>query len=431
MSQAQLATSLLRFTTAGSVDDGKSTLIGRLLYDNNAILDDQLAAIKSQSSDDIDLARLTDGLRAEREQGITIDVAYRYFTTGTRKFIIADSPGHIEYTRNMITAASNSELAVVLVDASKGIIEQTRRHIYLASLLGLSHLVVCVNKMDLVDYSAAAFNRIKLELNALKSRLRFNQIKLIPLSAYHGDNVVTPSTRMPWYKGPTLIKHLQNVSPSSEDTAAYARFPIQYVIRADRQDKTKGENDYARGYAGKIASGSFEPGDAVMVLPGLRKSRIKRIVKFDGELSEGQSGDSVVIVLADELDVGRGDVLVKATQPAYLSSKVRATLCWLDQSALVRGRTYLLKQSTQLLRARVDTIDDTVDINTLDRVKASDDTTLNLNQIGSARLVLSDALVFDSYASNRALGSFILIDESTHATAAAGLLLEPDFTGEQ
>lgn len=415
-------TGLLRFTTAGSVDDGKSTLIGRLLYDSKSILDDQLASIRSQASDELDLARLTDGLRAEREQGITIDVAYRYFTSEKRKFIIADAPGHVEYTRNMVTAASNSDLSVIVVDALKGVSQQTRRHAYIGSLLGLSHLVVCVNKMDLVGFSAQRFHEISKEVATLQKHLHFFEITVIPISAYHGDNVVQRSHNMPWYSGPTVIEYLENVQVGSDKSSSYSRFPIQTVIRGDQ---SAGNQLFSRGYAGTLISGSLTVGDDVVILPGYKRSRIRAITTFDGELSVAGPNESVVIVLDDELDIGRGHVLVRADHAAYLSSTVEATVCWMDDAPLRVGRTYVLKQGTQTLKARVSAIRNTVDIDTLEKIPAHEGTEFSLNKIGDVELQLGDTLVFDSFAHNKATGSFILIDESTNSTSAAGLLLEP------
>lgn len=412
---------LLRFSTAGSVDDGKSTLIGRLLYETRSIYEDQLVAIehasRAQGADYVNLALLTDGLRAEREQGITIDVAYRYFSTPRRTFILADTPGHVQYTRNMVTGASTSDLAVILVDASRGIVEQSRRHLSIASLLGIRHFVICVNKMDLVDYSAAAFDQIRAEFRPFLDRLGVRDPQFIPISALHGDNVVHRSSRTPWYAGPALLEHLETVPIAQDRNLVDPRFPVQWVIRPHRTD----HHDY-RGYAGQVASGRFRPGDPVVVWPSGLETRIRRIDTFDGPLAEAFPPLSVTFLLADELDVSRGDLISAAARPPIVGQDLEATVCWLSATPLTAERRYLLKHTTRTTRAVVRDLRYRIDVNTLDQQSAP--ASLGLNEIGQIRLRTATPLAYDPYARNRATGSFILIDETTNETVGGGILHE-------
>jgi bifunctional enzyme CysN/CysC len=402
---------LLRFSTAGSVDDGKSTLIGRLLHDAKAIFEDQLEAVCRASGDAAapDLALLTDGLRAEREQGITIDVAYRYFATPRRKFIIADTPGHEQYTRNMATGASTAEASVILVDARRGLQPQSRRHTCIAHLLGIRHLVFAVNKMDLVGYDAATFARLRAEIIDLTTRLGADIPVVIPVSALRGDHVVERGTAMPWYTGPCLLDHLETLDPGAADADASLRYPVQLVLR--------GDGDF-RGYAGTVAAGRVRPGDPVTVLPSGRTTTVRRIHTADGALAEAVAGQSVALQLAAELDVSRGDLLVAGTLPRSLS-RLDATLIWFDATPLQPGRPYLLKQATRTVRARVGTIHGRTDVVTLAERAAE---TLELNEIGRVTLDCAQPLQVDGYRANRATGSFILIDLASNATVAAGLI---------
>ncbi|MEJ5256032.1 MAG: sulfate adenylyltransferase subunit CysN [Acidimicrobiales bacterium] len=414
---------LLRFATAGSVDDGKSTLIGRLLYDSKAIFEDQLEAVERTSRDRGDeytnLALLTDGLRAEREQGITIDVAYRYFATPKRKFIIADTPGHIQYTRNMVTGCSTADLALVLVDARNGIVEQSRRHAFLASLLRVPHLVVCVNKMDLVDYDQEVFERIKDEFKAFATKLDITDLTFIPISALHGDNVVHRSANMPWYEGTSLLHHLEDVFISSDRNLIDARFPVQYVLRP-MSDQF---HDY-RGYAGTVAGGVFKVGDEVMVLPSGFTSRIKSIDTFDGPLEEAFAPMSVSITLTDDLDISRGDMLCRPHNQPMVGQDIDAMVCWMaEQSQLTPGAKYAIKHTTRAARALVKGLHYRLDVNTLHR--DHDARGLSLNEIGRVSLRTTVPLFFDDYRRNRTTGSFILIDESTNNTVGAGMILGP------
>jgi len=410
---------LLRFTTAGSVDDGKSTLIGRLLYDSKAIFDDQYEAIKETSErrgeEGVNLALLTDGLRAEREQGITIDVAYRYFATPKRKFIIADTPGHIQYTRNMVTGASTANLAIILVDARKGVIEQTRRHAIIASLLGIPHLVVCVNKMDLVDFDQAVFEGIKRDFEAFASGLEVGDVHFIPISALLGDNVVDPSQNMDWYTGPVLLPLLETVPIDTDTNLTDARFPVQYVIRPQSAEFP----DY-RGYAGRIAGGVFRPGDAVAVLPSGFTSRIQSMDTMDGSLTEAFAPLSVTLTLEDEIDISRGDMIVAEDDPPTVSQDVDMMVCWLGEKSLVLGGKYTLKHTTREVRAIVKEVQYKLDISTLDQ--NTHDKTVSLNEIARVSLRTTHPLFFDSYRRNRATGSVILIDEATNATVGAGMI---------
>jgi bifunctional enzyme CysN/CysC len=414
---------LLRFATAGSVDDGKSTLIGRLLYDTKAIFEDQLESIERTSRDRGDeqtnLALLTDGLRAEREQGITIDVAYRYFATPKRKFIIADTPGHIQYTRNMVTGASTANLALILVDARNGLVEQSRRHAFIASLLRVPHLVLCVNKMDLVDYDEEVFDQIKNEFRQFASKLDIGDLTFIPISALNGDNVVHRSENMPWYDGSSLLHHLEEVHIASDRNLIDARFPVQYVIRPQAQSDRE-LHDY-RGYAGLVAGGVFKPGDDVAVLPSGLQTKIAAIDTARGPVSEAFAPMSVTIRLADDLDVSRGDMICRPHNQPRVTQDVDAMVCWLaDQPLSVRGM-YALKHTTRNVRAQVKELDYRIDVNTLHRDETADG--LALNEIGRIRLRTTQPLFLDEYRRNRTTGSFLLIDEASGATVGAGMIL--------
>ena len=423
---------LLRFSTAGSVDDGKSTLIGRLLYDSKGIFEDQLAAIERTSRrrgySQVDLALLTDGLRAEREQGITIDVAYRYFATPRRKFIIADTPGHVQYTRNMVTGASTADLAIVLVDARKGVLEQSHRHAFIAALLGIPHLVVAVNKMDLVAYSEDVFERIQAEFAGWAAKLDVHDIQFIPISALHGDNVVTRSLSMPWYQGPSLLYHLEHVYIGSDRNLIDARFPVQWVIRP----QTDEHHDY-RGYAGQIAAGVFKPGDEVVVLPSGKRTHIKRIETQDGPVESAAPPLSVSILLEDDIDVSRGDMLCRPHNQPTVASELEAMICWMTDAPLREGGRYLLKHTTRSVKAYVDDLRYRIDVNTLHRDESS--TELGLNEIGRVRLRTSAPLLLDEYSLSRTTGGFILIDEATYDTVAAGMVVragpEPEVVPEE
>jgi sulfate adenylyltransferase large subunit len=405
---------LLRLATAGSVDDGKSTLIGRLLFDTQLLMADQLEAVSDRSGTP-DLAALTDGLRAEREQGITIDVAYRYFATPRRKFIVADTPGHEQYTRNMVTGASTADLSIVLVDARKGVSEQTRRHAYIASLLRIPHLVVCVNKMDLVDYEESVFYRILEEMTDWVSRLQIPDITFIPISALNGDNVVDRSDRMQWFGAAPLLYHLEHVVIAPDRNLTDVRFPVQWVIRPMSDE----HHDY-RGYAGQLAGGLLHPGSEVVVLPGGRTSRIKSIDTFGGEIEAAFPPMSVALRLEDEIDISRGDMLVEAEDQPTVSKELDAMVCWMSEQPLSERGRYTIKHTTRSARAVVDAIEHRVDVNTLDHHDASQ---LSLNEIGRIRLRCSAPLMIDPYSRNRTTGSFILIDESSNDTVAAGMIL--------
>lgn len=409
---------LLKFITAGSVDDGKSTLIGRLLYDTHSILDDQLEAIKNanRKNDDgeIDLAILTDGLKAEREQGITIDVAYKYFQTAKRKFIIADTPGHIQYTRNMVTGASGADLAIILIDARKGVIEQTIRHSYLVSLLALKNVVVCVNKMDMVGYEESVFNKIKEDYLNVVEKLKLTNLDFIPISALKGDNIVNPSTRMDWFDGRPLLDLLENVDVRHEEKERPARFPVQWVIRPQTDDL----HDY-RGYAGRVISGSFRIGDKIAILPSGVQSTITHIELDNQQLAEAEDGASVVIRLKDDVDVSRGDLIVPVADQPNLSKSVEASLCWMDTRPLDTSQVYLLQLNSSVLKVKVQEIAYKVNINTLERV-ASD--SFELNDIGKITLRCSEELAYDAYTENKLNGGAILIDSRTNLTVGAVLL---------
>jgi bifunctional enzyme CysN/CysC len=403
---------LLRLATAGSVDDGKSTLIGRLLHDAKAILADQLDDLHGRDGA-LDLSRLTDGLRAEREQGITIDVAYRYFATARRTFILADTPGHVQYTRNMVTGASTADLAIVLVDARNGVVEQTKRHAFIASLLGIPHLVVAVNKMDLVDYDEACFDKIVADFNEFAERLDVRDLAFIPMSALHGDNVVDPSQAMGWYDGLPLLEHLETVEIAADRNLDELRFPVQYVVRDHATDY--------RGYAGRIASGVVRPGDEVIVLPGGQSTTVEAIDTFDGPLDEAVPPLSVTLRLADDLDVSRGDLICGPADRPSLERELTADICWMADAPLrPRGR-YLIKHAAHTVAALVDEVIDRVDVHTLDREGAPGE--LALNDIGRVRLRTAKPVAFDPYARNRATGGFIVIDESSNETVGAGLIV--------
>ena len=413
---------LLRFTTAGSVDDGKSTLIGRLLYDSKAIFEDQMEAMeassKARGDEHVNLALLTDGLRAEREQGITIDVAYRYFATPKRKFIIADTPGHIQYTRNMVTGASTANLAIVLIDARKGVIEQTCRHSFIANLLRIQHVVVCVNKMDLVDWDEEVFDKIVSDFKQFASRLdNIVEVTFIPASALLGDNIVDKSENMPWYQGPTLLYHLETVYIGADENHVEARFPVQWVIRP-HSDKY---HDF-RGFAGRVAGGVFKPGDDVTVLPSGFTSKIKAIESMDGPQAEVFAPMSATITLEDEIDMSRGDMLVKANNRPEPTQDIDAMICWFDSDKKLSGSgKFILRHTTKEVKAIVTEVCYKVDINTLHKVE--DDLTFSLNDIGRIKVRTSAPLIADSYKSNRITGSFVLIDELTNATVAAGMII--------
>jgi bifunctional enzyme CysN/CysC len=414
---------LLRFATAGSVDDGKSTLIGRLLYDSKQIFEDTLEALEHSSrlrgEDGVNLALLTDGLRAEREQGITIDVAYRYFATPRRKFIIADTPGHIQYTRNMVTGASTADLALILVDARKGIVEQSRRHAFLASLLGVPHLVLCVNKMDLVDYDESVFTSITDEFREFAAKLDVRDLAFVPISALKGDNVVERSPNTPWYDGTSLLHHLESVHIASDRNLIDCRFPVQYVIRP-RDDRF---HDY-RGYAGQIASGTYKTGDEVVVLPSGFTSTIQSIDTADGPVDEAVPPMSVTIRLADDLDVGRGDMICRPNNRPNAGQDLEAMLCWFsERTTLAPGNKYAIKHPTRWARALVRDLHYRLDVNTLHRDE--DVVSLSLNEIGRVTLRTTQPLFYDEYRRNRTTGSFVLVDEATNNTVAGGIILGP------
>ena len=411
-------TELLRFITAGSVDDGKSTLIGRLLYDSKSIFEDQLSSITNTSHKrgmtDVDLSLLTDGLQAEREQGITIDVAYRYFATPKRKFIIADTPGHEQYTRNMVTGASTANLAIILIDARKGVLTQSRRHAYLASLMGIPHLVVAINKMDLVGYSSDVVKKISQEFAEFAAKLGLDNIVYIPMSALNGDMVVERGDNLSWYKGSTLMEVLENTPIDNDINLEDFRFPVQLVCRP----KTKEFHDF-RGYMGRIESGRISVGDEVTVFPSGLSSRIKEIVTYDGLLNHAIAPQSVTLTIEDHLDISRGDMLVKTKNAPHVSKKINTILCWLSETALDPKRKYLLKHSARIVKAGVSKIDYRVDINTLNH-EAID--TLKMNDIGCVELNVQQPLACDDYQKNHATGSFIVVDEASNNTVAAGMI---------
>ncbi len=411
---------LLRFTTAGSVDDGKSTLIGRLLYDSKSIFQDQYDAIKEASErrgeEHVNLALLTDGLRAEREQGITIDVAYRYFATPKRKFIIADTPGHIQYTRNMVTGATTANLAIVLIDARKGVIEQTKRHSFIASLLKIPHLVVCVNKMDLVDYSEEIYEKIKKDFSNFASKLEIQDIRFIPISALNGDNVVNRSKNMDWYEGPALMYLLETVHIGSDENLVDCRFPVQYVIRP----QTEEFHDY-RGYAGMVAGGVFKPGDKIMVLPSGLVTKIKSIDTFDGPVKEAFPPMSVTITMEDNIDISRGDMIVRENNVPAVSKEFDIMICWMNERKLMLNGKYGIKHTSRDARCVVKDIRYKVDINTLHRIEDNKD--VGLNEIARISLKTTQPFFFDKYKLNRRTGSVIIIDEGTNETVGAGMII--------
>ena len=406
---------LLKFLTAGSVDDGKSTLIGRLLYDSEAILADQLEALhaSNRKNDDgsIDLAILTDGLKAEREQGITIDVAYKYFQTNKRKFIIADTPGHIQYTRNMVTGASNANLAIILIDARKGVIEQTIRHSFLVSLLGLPQVVVAVNKMDMVDYSQQVFDKIVADYKMLAAKVGLNTVTYIPVSALKGDNIVHKSTNIDWYTGESLLNYLENIEIEVDNSDAHARLPVQWIIRPQTDEL----HDY-RGYTGRVSSGSFKVADKVTVLPSGFNSTISKIELFETESAEATAGMSVTVHLADNIDISRGDILVNASHQPKVSQLIEADLCWMDTRPLDPTHTYLIQHNSKVTRCRIQEILHKININTLEKEFEED---FKLNDIGSIVIKTAEPLAFDLYQVNKANGGAILIDSRTNLTVGA------------
>ncbi len=407
-------TSLLRFTTAGSVDDGKSTLIGRLLYDSQAVLEDQLASVQkskiNRAAGPIDFSLLTDGLRAEREQGITIDVAYRYFTTPRRKFIIADTPGHEQYTRNMATGASTADAAIVLIDATKGVLRQSRRHAYIANLLGVQHIIAAVNKMDLVGFSEEVFERIAEEFRQFAGQLQIREVYAVPVSALEGDNVVRRSKRMPWFEGPALLEHLESLRVGDHTASGPLRFPVQYVIRPDAS---------FRGFAGQLVSGELRAGTSVVALPSGVKTRVQSLVAFEDEVEVAHPGDAVTVTLEDEIDLSRGDMLVAEEQLPSADTAFQATLVWMHPEPLDPHKIYVLKHTTRTVRGRVNHIRHRVDINTLEHVPA---TKLEMNEIGAVDVKTTLPLFFDPYKTNRTTGSFILIDPLTNVTVGAGVI---------
>ncbi|WP_035383555.1 sulfate adenylyltransferase subunit CysN [Ferriphaselus sp. R-1] len=413
-------TQLLRFITAGSVDDGKSTLIGRLLHDSKSIFEDQFSAISKTSEKRgmgaVDLSLLTDGLQAEREQGITIDVAYRYFATPLRKYIIGDTPGHEQYTRNMVTAASTANLAIILIDARRGVLTQTRRHTYLASLLGIPHIVLAVNKMDMVDYSQARFDEIVAEYRKFAAPLGIDNPVCIPLSALNGDMVVDRGDKLDWYTGPALLEHLDTVEIDHDVNTTDFRFPVQWVCRP----QTDEFHDF-RGFAGRIEAGEISVGDEITILPAGRTTQVKEIVTYDGKLQTAFAPQSVTLTLADEIDISRGDLFVRSAdlQPR-VSKEFRAVLCWLSETPLEKSRKYLVKHTTRVAKCLFSSIDHRVDVNTLELHPAEN---LKMNDIAQVQLKVQQPLVFDDYATDRATGSFIVIDEATNNTVAAGMII--------
>jgi len=417
---------ILRFNTCGSVDDGKSTLIGRLLYDSKSIMEDQMEALE-RSADitgggEINLANLTDGLRAEREQGITIDVAYRYFATPRRKFIIADTPGHVQYTRNMVTGASTANLSIVLVDARHGVIEQSRRHTYISALLGTPHIVIAVNKMDLVDWSEERFLEIRDQFEAFLPRLDvLHDVKFIPISALNGDNVVTNSENMPWYQGPNLLGHLETVHIASDWNLNAFRLPVQWVNRPSNP-RDKSLHDF-RGFSGQIAGGIVRKGDPVIVLPSGHRSKVKDIWTYDGSLDEAFCPQSITLLLEDDIDISRGDVIVGVEDLPGVASDLHGKVCWMHSKPLQKGRKYFLKHGTQTVQAMITSLEYKVDIETYDHIE--DVGELALNEIGEIKIRTSKPLIYDAYQQNRLTGSFILIEQGSNQTVAAGMLAAP------
>ena len=420
---------LLRIATAGSVDDGKSTLIGRLLFDSKAIFEDQLDSVAATSrvrgSEVPDLALLTDGLRAEREQGITIDVAYRYFATPRRKFIIADTPGHLQYTRNMVTGASTADAAIILIDARNGVLEQSRRHAFLASLLGIPHLVVCINKMDLVDFDEGIYQEIRTEFEHFAAKLEVHDLSFIPVSALTGDNVVSWSDKMPWYQGASLLRHLEDLHIASDRNLVDVRLPVQYVIRP-HQSRDAALHDF-RGYAGTIAGGVMKAGDEVTVLPVGRTTTVAAVWGPGGtKLDEAFAGQAVTVELTDDIDISRGDMICRPLNRPFVTQDLDAMVCWLsDQTSLTPGAKYTIQHTTRSTRASVEAFDYRLDVNTLHRDEAA--TSLSLNEIGRVRLRTQQPLLFDAYRRSRETGSFILVDEATNNTVAAGMITGPGY----
>ena len=411
---------LLRLLTAGSVDDGKSTLIGRLLFDSKKLYEDQLQALERDSrrvgnagAGQIDYALLLDGLKAEREEGITIDVAYRYFSTNQRKFIIADTPGHEQYTRNMITGGSTANLAIILVDARTGVITQTRRHTFLVSLLGIKHIVLAVNKMDLVDFSEDVFTKIKNEYLTLTNQLGIEDVTCFPLSALEGDNVVEKSVRTPWFEGTSLLQYLETVPIDRDRNMDDFRFPIQYVLRPNR--------DF-RGFCGKVASGVIRKGDEVIALPSMKKSRVKAIVTYEGELDYAFCPQSITITLEDEIDISRGEMIVRPDNLPYIGRYFQTMLVWMDEEPMNRGKQFFLKHNTNTTRATIDEVLYRVDVNTMEQLPGED---FKLNEIGCVRITTAKTLFFDAYKQNKATGAFILIDPITNNTSAVGMIIRP------
>ena len=421
MTDSYLEMDLLRFTTAGSVDDGKSTLIGRLLYDSKSIFEDQYESIKATSEkrgeEYVNLALLTDGLRAEREQGITIDVAYRYFATPKRKFIIADTPGHIQYTRNMVTGASTANVAIILIDARKGVIEQTKRHTYIASLLGIPHVFVCVNKMDLVEYAESVFNEIKDHYYQFSAALGLKDTRFIPISALKGDNVVEPSGRMSWYKGPTLLHLLETIQIEGDENLKDFRFPVQYVVRP----MNKEHHDY-RGYAGRISGGVIRKGDEVIVLPNGNMTKIRSIDTMTGSLEEAFAPMSITLTLEDEIDISRGDMIALKNDQPVITQEIDLMICWLGEKKLQAGGKYLVKHTSKEVRGIVKEIQYKVDVNTQE--KNTENKEVGLNDIARISLKTTAPLFIDPYSNNRSSGSLILIDEASNVTVGAGMIIE-------
>jgi len=411
---------LLRFTTAGSVDDGKSTLIGRLLYDSKAIFEDQMELLeetsKQRGEEGVNLALLTDGLRSEREQGITIDVAYRYFATPKRKFIIADTPGHIQYTRNMVTGASTANLALLLVDARHGVIEQTKRHAFIASLLQIPHIAVCVNKMDLVDHSKEAFDKIKKDFENFATKLEIKDVRFIPISALNGDNIVDRSENMDWYDGSTLMHLLENIHIGSDQNHVDCRFPVQYVVRPQSAEYP----DY-RGYAGRIEGGVFKPGDDVTILPSGFTSKVKSIDTFDGEVGQAFSPMSVCITLEDDIDISRGDMIVRENNKPTIEQDIDLMICWMNEKKMMLRGKYTIRHTSQTARCIIKEVKYKMDINTLHRIEEEKE--IGLNDIGRISIRTTKPLFFDSYRRNRNTGSVILVDEATNETVAAGMII--------
>jgi bifunctional enzyme CysN/CysC/sulfate adenylyltransferase subunit 1 len=420
-SEQMMQTELLRLVTAGSVDDGKSTLLGRLLYDTKQILADQLEHIEETSlrrgDGYVNLALLTDGLRAEREQGITIDVAYRSFVTPRRRFQLADAPGHVQYTRNMVTGASTADVAVILLDARNGVVEQTRRHAYIAATLAIPHVVVAVNKMDLVDYSAERFAEIEADLRALSDRLRLHDARAIPMSALAGDNVVERTDAMAWYTGPTLLEHLETIEIAGDRNLEDRRFPVQWVIRPMSDE----HHDY-RGYAGEVAGGIWQAGDDVIVLPSGRRSRVAAVETFEGPLAAAIPSQSVTIRLEDDIDIGRGDMLADPGRAPIVAREITAEVCWMTEQPLEPRTRVAVKHTTRTARAVVDEIVSIVDMETLEDIEAPP--RMELNDLGVVKLRLAEPLAVDPYERNRATGAFILIDEATNDTVAAGMVID-------